>query len=256
MRWIYLSPHFDDVVLSCGGMVWEQVQAGQVVEVWTICAGAPDPKSALSPFAQLLHERWGVGLEAVPARRLEDEAAVARLGAAARYWTLPDCIYRPLPNGEWLVNGQVDLWQPVHPQEAGVVERLAGWLAAQLTPQDVLVSPLTLGNHVDHRLVRAGAEHASAQVGCALLYYPDYPYAVKPGTEWAGKTGPGWQKDCRAISAPALAAWQESLACYISQISTFWSGRAEMNAALADYLQSGGGACLWRADPGGKPAFV
>lgn len=256
MRWVYLSPHFDDVVLSCGGMVWEQVQAGQAVEAWTICAGAPDPQAALSPFAQMLHERWGVGLEAVPARRLEDEAAVARLGAAARYWNLPDCIYRPLPNGEWLVNGQEDLWQPVHPQEAAVVERLAGWLAAQLAHDDVLVGPLTLGNHVDHRLVRAGAERASAQVGCALLYYPDYPYAVKPDVDWSGKTEPNWRKECRDISAQALTAWQEAVACYASQISTFWSGRAEMNAALAAYLQSGGGACLWQAGTDNKPAAV
>ncbi len=28
MRWVYLSPHFDDVILSSAGLVWEQVQVG------------------------------------------------------------------------------------------------------------------------------------------------------------------------------------------------------------------------------------
>ena len=39
MHWIYLSPHFDDAVLSCGGMIWEQVHSGETVEIWTLCAG-------------------------------------------------------------------------------------------------------------------------------------------------------------------------------------------------------------------------
>jgi LmbE family N-acetylglucosaminyl deacetylase len=33
MRWIYLSPHFDDAVLSCGGLIFDQAQAGTPVEI-------------------------------------------------------------------------------------------------------------------------------------------------------------------------------------------------------------------------------
>jgi LmbE family N-acetylglucosaminyl deacetylase len=109
---VYLSPHFDDVVLSCGGLVWEQLQAGQPVEIWTLGAGVPQEGLALSEFAQQLHERWQTGIEAVATRRMEDETAMLRLGAVARYWDLPDCIYRRLPDGSWLVEGEEDLWQP------------------------------------------------------------------------------------------------------------------------------------------------
>ncbi len=56
----------------------------------------------------------------------------------------------------------------------------------------------------------------------------------------------------RPMDAPeasqALAAWQEAVACYTSQISTFWAGRAELDAALEAYWRSGGGTCLWRPD--------
>jgi len=41
MHWIYLSPHLDDAVLSCGGIIWQQVQSGHQVEIWTICAADP-----------------------------------------------------------------------------------------------------------------------------------------------------------------------------------------------------------------------
>lgn len=250
MRWVYVSPHFDDVVLSCGGLAWEQVRARQAVEIWNICAGQPPVGQPLSPFAHSLHTRWGTGPEAVLARQREDEAAVQRLGAGLRNWDLPDCIYRLLPDGSWLVNGEEDLWQPVNPQEAGVVERLTVWLTSGLeesaAAETMLVSPLTLGNHVDHFLVRAAAERAAARTGCALCYYPDYPYAVGERGGLEGKIQSGWQRESFPVSRMALRAWQEAVACYASQLSTFWNGLADMEQALESYWQSGGGRYLWR----------
>jgi LmbE family N-acetylglucosaminyl deacetylase len=254
MRWVYLSPHFDDAVLSCGGQIWEQAQAGQVVEIWTVCGGAPAQGQALSAFAQALHARWAFGPgapEAVLARRAEDEGAASRLRAHLRAWDLPDCIYRRLPDGpagapgSWLVNGEDDLWQDVHPLEEGVLERMAAWFLRDLSAADCLVSPLTLGNHVDHRLVRAAARRAAQQAGCRLWYYSDYPYAVRGAAEVQARTGADWQEVCLEISAEGLRAWQEAVACYTSQISTFWTGLDAMRAAIEDYWRAGGGACLW-----------
>lgn len=250
MKWVFLSPHFDDVVYSCGGMIWELIQAGETVRVWTVCAGAPAPDEPLSDFALQLHERWGTGIEAVAARRAEDEAALRLLHAGTRYWSLPDCIYRRLPDG-WLVNGEDDLWQPVHPQEQVVVEALSAWIASGLKRLGMmgslrLVSPLTLGDHVDHFLVRAAAERAVVKAHCALLYYPDYPYAGEEGADIAEKTGPSWQQVCQTVSDAALAVWQDAAARYASQLSTFWTSREALNAALEDYRHSGGGACLWQ----------
>lgn len=249
MRWIYLSPHFDDVVLSTGGLVWEQVQAGQAVEVWTVCAGSPAEGAELSEFALQLHQRWQTEQEAVSERQQEDQAAIRCLGAEMRYWNLPDCIYRKLPDGSWLVNGEEDLWKPVHQFEMPLVERLAEWIAQSLQPGDRLVSPLTLGNHVDHFLVRAAAERLNRP----LHYYPDYPYAAvvmdrgEKSAELAQKLGTGWHKQCFPVSRAALQSWQKSVGCYTSQISTFWGGLDEMHAALDTYWMSGGGTCLWEA---------
>ena len=80
MTWIYLSPHLDDAAFSCGGLIWEQVKAGETVEVWTICAGEP-PEGELPPFARSLHDRWGTGGQTVARRRAEDQAACEVLGA-------------------------------------------------------------------------------------------------------------------------------------------------------------------------------
>jgi hypothetical protein len=69
MEWIYLSPHFDDVAFSCGGLVWEQTELGDEVSIWTICAGEPPP-GPVSKYAQSLHDRWKTGPSAVSVVRV------------------------------------------------------------------------------------------------------------------------------------------------------------------------------------------
>lgn len=236
-------------------MVWEQVRAGDAVEIWTICAGSPGPDAVFSDFAQSLHARWETGPEAVPLRRAEDEEAVRLLGAGLRSWDLPDCIYRRLPEGGWLVTNNDDLWQPLHSAEQGIIDRLVEWIIQGLrqvaTPAETrLVSPLTLGNHVDHSLVRAAAEQAvnrrlGSRERVVLYYYPDYPYAAQPETSWTGKVGNRWLQTCQTVSTEALAAWQDAVARYQSQVSTFWATRLELDASLESYWQTGGGTCLW-----------
>jgi len=44
--WTFLSAHFDDVVLSAGGLVWELTRRGERAEIWTICAGDPPANPA------------------------------------------------------------------------------------------------------------------------------------------------------------------------------------------------------------------
>ena len=97
MNWIYLSPHLDDVVLSCGGVICEQIKAGDKVQVWTICAGDP-PENQLTLFAQDLHARWNTDNDAVSIRREEDQLACHLLGASPTHFNYPDCIYRRFPD--------------------------------------------------------------------------------------------------------------------------------------------------------------
>lgn len=239
MRWIYLSPHFDDVVLSCGGVIWQQVQAGHTVEIWTICAGDP-PAAPLLPFAAELHARWQIQPGSVAARAAEDAAACQQVGASWRHFSMPDCIYRTQPDGSPLIHSRDDLFDPrtpLHPQE---VEKVRQWLAADGVGSFRLVSPLTLGGHIDHRLTRAAAE----ALGCKVWYYPDYPYVVTEAVNVRAWLGAGWQRRRIPVSAAGLAAWQAGIAQYRSQLSTFWGSLDEMRAAMGDYLEQGGNS-LW-----------
>jgi len=242
MHWIYLSPHFDDVALSCGGLVWEQVQADDAVSIWTICAGAPDSSQPLSPFAQSLHERWGTGPASVVARRLEDIASCQVMGASYRHQSLYDCIYRRDAHGQYYYASEEALNGPLHPDEAARAAQLIQLTVEQLPAEVRLVCPLALGHHVDHQLTRLAAE----QIGCQLWYYADFPYVLKQPEQLQALEQVGWNRACTLLSAAGLRAWQDSMAAHASQISTFWVDEAAMRRAIAEYALQDGAVCLWQ----------
>lgn len=240
MNWVYLSPHLDDVALSCGGLVWEKVQAGDRVSIWTICAGNPPPGDH-SAFAESLHTRWQTGLQAIPRRRAEDLHSCQVLGATPRHFALADCIYRQDGfTGAPLYTSEEALFGEVHPAETGLVHSLRLQLADLLNGEDNLVSPLAIGGHVDHRLVRAAAESLQR----LLWYYADYPYVAQtePSTALSGL---GMQVVNFPVSEPGLAAWVEAVAAHESQISTFWPDKAGMKVAIESYYQQIAGVRLY-----------
>lgn len=172
MRWLYISPHLDDAILSCGGLIWEQTRAGTQVKIWTICAGDP-PEGMLSLFAEVLHTEWGTGVETTSLRSEEDKAACRSVGARYRHFSIPDCIYRSAKDGTWLYNPNT-LVGEIHPADLPLVETVRTFLAASLKPEDSLACPLTVGGHANHRLTRAAVE----AFGRPLAYYADVPYVL------------------------------------------------------------------------------
>ncbi len=240
-HWIFLSPHLDDAVLSCGGLIWQQIQAGSRVEIWTICAGDP-PVGPRSAFAVQIEQRWKTGADSTAARRTEDARACLRLGAQAVHFDLPDCVYRRLPDGAPLIQGEEDLWQPIPRVELPQVDQLAAQIAQRLPPRCRLAVPLSLGNHIDHRLVRAAALQAKG----TLHFYPDFPYAAHSDVNLNPYIERNWRRERFAISEAALNAWQDAVACYASQISSFWKDLAEMRDSLSRYFRQGGGSLLFR----------
>jgi LmbE family N-acetylglucosaminyl deacetylase len=241
--WIYLSPHFDDIALSCSGLVWEQTQAGEHVEIWNICAGDP-PAGALSAFAQALHDRWQTGAQAARQRRQEDQASCQVMSAHQRNFWLPDCIYRPGgESGLFFYDSEQALFGELHPGETPLVEKLAGAFQELLQPEDQVVCPLSLGGHVDHRLTRLAAE----LLGRSLWYYADYPYVTSIARPFAALQEAGWKHQIFPVSEAGLAAWWEAIAAHKSQVSTFWPNLEAMHDAIRSYCQSVGGVQLWQA---------
>ncbi len=239
MRWIYISPHFDDAVLSCGGLIWEQTHSGIPVEIWTVTAGDPPP-GPVSDLITRVHTMWKTGTpqETVALRRIEDQVAARRVGATVNQLNCVDAIYRRNTTGSLMYTD--DVFDPIHPDESGIVQDVARMLARDLTSYDTLVCPLALGGHVDHIITRLAAE----TLGRPLWYYADIPYLFRHQEELAPAVAAMAGKVI-LISSQGLTAWQESISAHASQLSSLFVDAQDMQDQIKNYCQSWGGLPIW-----------
>ena len=243
-KWVFLSTHFDDVVLSAGGLVWELTQQGDDVEIWTICAGDPPADKPLTEYAQMLHGFWNIG-EDVPLKRSREDAACCRvLGASAyRRYTMPDNIYRYLPGSdEVLIKENEDQFTPLEPTETYLIPPVTDFLRKNYPEACELVAPLAIGSHRDHVLTRTAAE----RLGVPLWHYADYPYLIYSEHDLADWVPSKAETFSLEITPAGLKAWQDGFACQRSQIPLLWVDEDDMRLSIEKYLLSGYGHTLWK----------
>ncbi len=243
---IYLAPHLDDVVLSCGGQLYEETRRGERALIVTIMAG--NPPVEVSSYAQSLHERWQLAADTTSARRREDIAAGKILGASALHWQIPDCIYRFHPaTGEALYLSDDDIFGPVHPAEHHLVDDLIVQLRS-LPPCERIVVPLGAGHHVDHQIVKKASGRC---FGDRLEFYEDFPYVQTPGSLdfLRDSDKNAWKSTVIPVSKAALNAKVEAILAYRSQLSTFFQNKADLERQVFGYAQAVGGERFWQRTP-------
>jgi len=240
---IYLSPHLDDAVLSCGGQIYQKSKVGEDVLVVTVMAG-DSPTGSLSGFARGLHDRWQLGAGTVPSRRQEDVAALTHLGADYLHWPVPDCIYRTDPTtSQAYYASEEALFGDVHAEEADILDSLVQLLET-LPPHRCLFAPLAVGNHVDHQITYQAAERWLRPK--KPIYYEDYPYAQEENAVVIITTPRRvWQPEIIPLSEDAFQAKIDATVRYRSQIDTFFADIEEMSTQMKDYCDRIGGERIW-----------
>jgi LmbE family N-acetylglucosaminyl deacetylase len=249
---VYLSPHYDDISLSCGGSIHRQIEAGEPVLGVTICAAAPAGEN-FSAFAQLLHLSWGNPDGVVATRLAEDQASMKILGADSHRLPFLDCIYRGQPETDlWYYNSEPDIFGEIHSDDLPLASEIAAVLV-ELFPQKsetVIYAPLTVGHHVDHQLTHTAAWKLYQQ-GYSIVFYEDYPYAdphypfTHHGAEnqydlAAALAAPRPKKltpQIRPISEENLKAKLESIRAYGSQLQILFGGEAAMTRHVREYVR-------------------
>jgi LmbE family N-acetylglucosaminyl deacetylase len=233
---VYLSPHLDDAVFSCGGLIAQQVSAGDAVTVFTVCAG-DSPVGELTPFAYELHRRWGGSGSPMAARRAEDLVACGRLGASVAHYGLVDAIYRRGPDGLALYESEASIFGGLHPADAAHIHEIVAAVQATLPAQAEVYSPLGLGGHIDHRLTRRAAE----ALGRPLWYYRDLPYGLRDEPLPTDIVLPAQPEARIGLASEEIDAWAAAAGEYHSQVHTFWANFDVMAAELRDYHDDHGG---------------
>jgi LmbE family N-acetylglucosaminyl deacetylase len=245
MKHLFLSPHPDDAVLSCGGLICQLVQAGETVEVFTITSGNIPREVLGQPFVAELLTRWQLGTDPIAGRMAEDLAAVAVLGGTMHFGTIPDAPYRLDNQGRQLYPDRDAIFGNLDPLDPAL-SRLDE-ITSHCDPQAMIYAPLGVGHHVDHLLAqKAILVWLESFSEVAVFLYEEYPYCAEgDNTIQAARTllGRPAQPVIHPLSQTAIEAKIRAIACYQSQISTFWSSPVTMAEAVKHYaVQVGQGS--------------
>jgi len=240
---VFLSPHYDDAVLSCGGTIHQLTQSGQAAQILTVMGGEsawiPD-----SPIIREVHARWQAGDNPVPARRQEDRLAADRLGAAAAHSSLPDCIYRAIErtNFPCYPTGEA-IFGEIHPFDYAATSRSIV-SATLLRDATGVYAPLGAGHHVDHQIVRNFAIAMKREnPSLALKFYEEYPYirdimAAQRALDILAAIAPDLQLEREIVELREgdVQAKVKAIACYQTQISSFWPDLGAMEQDVRQTL--------------------
>ena len=223
LQHLFLSPHFDDAVGSCGGTIARLISLGQHVRILTAFGG--DEQEPFSLPARVLHAEWRLD-HPVRQRRLEDAAACRVLGCESSFLEFPDAIYRQNAHGSHLYPTFESLRGPISPEDSSLADRLAAAVKSHLGHRDTVVySPLGIGAHVDHVLTRDCGRLLRTNV--AVVDYTDFYYDVRgAGAPACFEDNPLNVKLTAGEIAQKIAAFSE----YRSQISDLFGGHDGMTS--------------------------
>ncbi|MGK2897799.1 MAG: PIG-L deacetylase family protein [Burkholderiaceae bacterium] len=175
-RLVVVSPHPDDEVLTCGGLIALHAQRGGVVAVVAVTDGEASHRNdpAWSP------DRLG------QARRAECQRGLAHLGLDPGSVT-----------GLALPDGQVAAYR----------DALRRRLRPMLRSTDCVVSTWRLDGHPDHDAAGNSTAQACADVGCRLLEAPVWMW------HWSAPNDPRvpWQR-LRALPLPRATQTRKAAA--------------------------------------------
>lgn len=212
---VIVSPHYDDAVLSLGGWIAAETEAGRSVRVITAFGNSPeDTGLPAGPW----DERGGftTAVEAVRARRSEDEAAVRSLGAELAVLPFPDSGYLMAERSESL------FLEAIAPHLADAAEVfLPGF-------------PLI---HADHRWL-AGLDYS--RVGdFKTRFYVEQPYA-----RWNRSDGrPGVEVEHVPVRLRHLRRKLAAIRRYKSQVPLLGGWRLFAGVVANDLFGPGEGLC-------------
>lgn len=221
----FISPHLDDVVLSCSGAI----TAGSVIV--TVFASGPRPVDSLPAWD--LRCGFAPGDDVSLIRHREDDAALAMLGARGErlnFW--PNQYRAPAPARfarveHWIVRFAR---RPESELDERLVDQVASDLASVLDRVDLPTwyAPLGVG-HLDHRITSAAVLRlARAAPERQWILYEDLPYARQGARLLESAHRRVAEAGYVLTEAPPVpqispAVKRSAVACYASQVKALGS---------------------------------
>ena len=221
---LFLSPHLDDVVFSCGGLAAVLHDRGWRTVLATAFTATVTPATGFALACQL-DKGLPAETDYMALRRAEDHAAAAILGFSdVRHLGLPEAPHRGYDSARALFAGvrDDDAVTPALASELALLQR-------EFAP-DIVLAPQGLGSHVDHlQMVRAVGDAVDAP----LAWYRDTPYAMRHHD--AAPPHVAQLLEVRFPIDTALDRKQRAACAYVSQVGFQFGGPEQTQTALRDF---------------------
>jgi len=230
---MFISPHLDDVALSCGGYLSRLADAGKQVIIVTVATEDVPENFSLSPMMKWRHIIWRQGNSPFLVRRCEDISAASILGVQFEHFDMLDAIYR------------CDRFDnPLYPEKITKVPiqaldrvdflpilctKLKKILSTWAGEQIQVYCPLGIGEHIDHIIVRSAVEEVFESQ--KIIYYEDYPYIAKLSSiqhpNEPSNTFENWKTIIVKLSSGEIEARIAAVASYASQIPILFPSKIQ-----------------------------
>ena len=224
---LFISPHLDDAVFSCGGTMAKMAESG-----WRTILCTVFTKSVVNPkgFALRcqLDKNLAPEVDYMKLRRAEDSCAARILNVAEtlhlNFSEAPHRGYDSAPELFAGVKSGDEIWKPI-------AEHFA--LLDEVHEPEIVFAPQGLGNHCDHlQTIEAALKSFDEK---KISWYYDTPYSIRqPEAQKYRRLPPMLKQQSQDISA-YLNAKIEACAAYRSQINFQFGGRRNLKRMLTNF---------------------
>lgn len=186
----FISPHLDDAVLSCAGLIGALRKSRVEVVVINVFTAGRMHMQTLSALA-FLRQCQAADVESLFQNRInEDRLVFKRLGIKVINLSYIDCLWRLLPRPgilQRIIGRLIPEVLHIYPTfrwhartgfvssaDSQLQKNLKRKLNIIIPPGSVVFSPLAVGNHVDHVIVR----NACRDNFPTTISWVDFPYSL------------------------------------------------------------------------------
>jgi LmbE family N-acetylglucosaminyl deacetylase len=182
---IFLSPHFDDAVLSVGGKIAQLTKRKKRALIITFFTQGNDLITSSDTLLFLKNSGVKRSTTLFQKRKKEDTLAAQALEAEVLHLNFTDALFRTKSTGNTFQSSSIypsfdaifsGVISPLdHALKAELIQELQQ-LKKQLTSKTKLYAPLGVGKHIDHLLC---FESALEVFGDRIVFWEDVPYRAR-----------------------------------------------------------------------------
>lgn len=186
LKSVFISPHFDDAILSCGGLMLELAGKTEMTVVNVFSKANAGPHTLSARRFLKFSGNHSSAQELYSARELEDKSALQELGVKVINLGLEDALFRRKDSKSIFgkVLPELNHVYPTYPLHIirganpndPAFKQVKNKLKKLYKENSIIYfSPYGIGNHADHQVVSS----VSRDLFKKLVLYSDFPYNIR-----------------------------------------------------------------------------